>query len=43
MRNISTPCDNLKQQDMVAFAHLLMLPLLTRQDLLIKRQGSTWL
>ena len=38
IRNISTPCNNLKKQDLVAFLHDLLLPLLARQDLLIERQ-----
>src|SRR5690606_7539051 len=38
IRNILAPCDNLKQQDLVAFIDLLMFPPLARQDLLIERQ-----
>ena len=36
--SISAPCDNLKQQDLVAVIDLLMFPLLARQDLLIECQ-----
>ncbi|MNN62763.1 hypothetical protein D3C81_1780920 [compost metagenome] len=38
IRSISTPCNNLKKQDLVAFLHDLLFPLLARQDLLIQRQ-----
>ena len=39
IRNISTPCNNLKKQDLVAILHDMLRPLLTRDDLLINRQS----
>ena len=38
IRNISTPCNNLKKQDLVAILHEMLRPLRTRDDLLINRQ-----
>ena len=41
MRNISTPCNNLKEQDLVAFLHDVLLPLVAWQNLLVQRQRGT--
>src|SRR5699024_12723191 len=39
IRNISTPCNNLNKQDLVAILHDMLRPLLTRDDLMINRQS----
>src|SRR5699024_4539251 len=43
IRNISTPCNNLKKQDLVAILHDMLRPLLPRDDLLINCQCRTCL